>query len=197
MYVLQPKADHPGSIISSTEFLWIGPFIIEKLLPNNNYLVRKIGTNKTEVLQRMRMCQITPRQPLPYIRIMPQEAKPEAKMSLKHDDLYDRALECDYEMLFFDAKNDNAKPPNSSEFAVHVDLPTEESWNTRETARERSRKLSPQMVEFCDLTGPYSYMEHDAKTDSEQPNIRPTNPRISNYLLRHKRKPKCNDDYRS
>ena len=40
VYVLQPKADHQGSKFSLTEFRWIGPYIVEKVLPNNNYLVR-------------------------------------------------------------------------------------------------------------------------------------------------------------
>ena len=63
VYILQPKADHQGSKIPFTEFRWVGPYIIEKPLPNNNYLVRRLGTNKTQVLHRMRMCQFTPRQP--------------------------------------------------------------------------------------------------------------------------------------
>ena len=76
---------------------WIGPYIIEKLLPNNNYLVRKIGTNKTQVLHRMRMRQFTPRQPPAYTRITPQEWKPDPEVSLKHDDLYAKAWECENE----------------------------------------------------------------------------------------------------
>ena len=48
VYNLQPKADHQGIKIPFTEFLWIGPYIIE-VLPNNNYLVHRIGTNKTQV----------------------------------------------------------------------------------------------------------------------------------------------------
>ena len=60
VYVLQPKADYQGSKIPFTEFRWIGPYVIEQMLPNNNYLVRKIGTNKTQVLHRMRMRQFTP-----------------------------------------------------------------------------------------------------------------------------------------
>ena len=50
VYILQPKADHQGSKVPFTEFRWVGPYIIEKVLPINNYLVRKIGTNKTQVL---------------------------------------------------------------------------------------------------------------------------------------------------
>ena len=33
--VLQPKADHQGSKIPSPKFRWIGPYTIEKVLPNN------------------------------------------------------------------------------------------------------------------------------------------------------------------
>ena len=61
VYILQPKGDHQGSKIPFTDFRWIGPYIIEKLLPNNNYLVSKIGTNKTQVLYGMRLRQFTPR----------------------------------------------------------------------------------------------------------------------------------------
>ena len=53
VYILQPKADHQGSKIPFTEFRWMGPYIVEKVLPNNKYLVRKIGTDKTQVLHRM------------------------------------------------------------------------------------------------------------------------------------------------
>ena len=73
LYGLQPKADHQGRKIPFTEFRWIGPYIIEKVLPSNNYLVRKIGTNNRQVLQRMRMRQFTPREPPDDIRIKPQK----------------------------------------------------------------------------------------------------------------------------
>ena len=36
VYILQPKADHQGSKIPLTDFRWIGPYFIEKVLPNNN-----------------------------------------------------------------------------------------------------------------------------------------------------------------
>ena len=55
VYILQPKADHQGSKIPFTDFRWIGPFNVEKILPNNNYVVRKIGTNKTQILHKMRL----------------------------------------------------------------------------------------------------------------------------------------------
>ena len=36
IFILQPKADHQGSKIPFTDFRWIGPYTIEKVLPNNN-----------------------------------------------------------------------------------------------------------------------------------------------------------------
>ena len=75
VYILQPKADHQGTKFPFTEFWWICPYIIEKVLPNNNYFVRKISTNKTHVLHRMRMRQFTPRHPPADITVKPQDYK--------------------------------------------------------------------------------------------------------------------------
>ena len=135
-YALQPKTDHQGSKIPFTKIQWIGLYLFEKLLPNNNYLVRKIATNKTQVLHRMRMSQFTPRQPPVYIRITPQEYKRDPVVGLKHDDLYARAWECDYEQPIFDAEINNATPPNSTELPVQSDLSTGEMRNTPGTAHQ-------------------------------------------------------------
>ena len=120
VYILQPKADHQASKIQFTEFRWVGPYIIEKLLPNNNYLVRKIGTNKTQVLHRMGMRQFTPLQPPVDITVKPQEYKSDPEVSLHHDDLYVRAWEYDFEQTIFDAENDKAVPPNFQEIPVET-----------------------------------------------------------------------------
>ena len=74
-----------------TDFRWTAPYIIEKVLPNNNYLVRKNTINKTQVLHRMRMRQFTPRQHPADMRTVPQEWKLDSEVSIKHDDLYARA----------------------------------------------------------------------------------------------------------
>ena len=86
VYILQPKADHQGSKIPVTGFRWIGPYNIGKVLPNNIYLVRKIGTNKTQILHRMRLRQFTPRQTIPDIPVTPREWQPDPEVIIKHDD---------------------------------------------------------------------------------------------------------------
>ena len=51
-FVLQPKADHQGLKIPFRDYRWVGPFIVQKALPNENYIVRRINTNKTQILHR-------------------------------------------------------------------------------------------------------------------------------------------------
>ena len=196
VYIFQPKADHQGSKISFTKFRWVGPYIIEKLLPNNNYLVRKIGNNKTQVLHRMRMRQFTPRQPPADITVKPQEYKSVPEVSLNHDDIYARAWECDYEQPIFEAENDNAAPPNSQEIPVRSDFSSEEMRNEPGEPHVCSPDIFPNSDQLGYVTDTCPHMEPDVETSWEQPQNNPTNPRSSKYNLRHNPKPNCNDDYR-
>ena len=117
-------------------------------------------------------------------------------MTLKHEDLYARAWECDYEQPIFDAEIKNVTPPNSTEILVQSDISTEEIRNTPGTAHECSPEIFLQMEELCDVTDTYPDMEPDVETSSEKPNSSPTNHRSSKYNLCHNPKPNCNDDYR-
>ena len=181
VYVIQPKADNQGNKIPFTEFRWIGPYVIEKVLPNKIYLVRKIGTNKTQVLHRMRMGQFTPREPPADIRVKPQEYKPDHEVSLNSDELYARAWEYDYEQPIFDTKSKNAAPPNLQEIPVQSDFSTEEMRNTSGTTHECSSEMFPHTDEVSDVTDTYPHMEPDVEASSEQPGNSPTNPRSSKY----------------
>ena len=167
------------------------------MLANNNYLVRKIGTNKTQVLHRKRTRQFTPRQPTADIRTTPHEKKPDPDVSLKHDDLYGIAWECDYEQPFLDVENNDATPTISTKFPIQSDVSTEEIKKTRGTAHECSPEIFPQTDEVSDVTDTYPHMDPNVEASSEQLlETSPTNPRSSKYNLRHKLKPNCNDDYR-
>ena len=196
VYILQPKADHQGSKIPFTEFRWMGPYIVEKVLPNNNYLVRKIGTDKTQVLHRMRMRQFTPRQPPAAIRVNPHEYKPDPEVSINHDDLYARAWEYHYEQPIFDAENDNSVSPKQPETPIQTDLSTGKMRNTRGTTHECPPEISPLIDETSDLEDTCTHAEPNVGTSSEQQGNSPSNPRSSKYNLRHNPKPNCNDDYR-
>ena len=197
VYILQPEVDHQGSKIPFTEFRWIGPYIFEKVLANNNYLVQKTGTNRTQVLHRMRMRQFTPRQPPADITVKPLEYKSDPEVNLNHEDLYARAWEYDFEQPNFDAENDNEAPTNSREVPVQSDFSTEEMRNTPGQPHVCSPEIFPNTDELVDVTDSCPHMEPDVWTSSEQPQNSPTNPRNSKYNLRHKPKSNCNDDYRN
>ena len=172
----------------SSEFPWSDPSFIEKVVPSNNYRVREVGTNKMQVLHRMRMSQFTPRQPPLDILITPQEWKPVPDVSLRRDELYVRAWECQYEKLIFEAEINNSTPSSSPEIPLQSDLSTEETRNTPVSAQECSWE--------SDVTDMYPYIETDVETSSEQPNNNPTNPRSSKDKLRHNPIPNCIDNYR-
>ena len=141
VFILQPKADHQGSKTPFTDFRWIGPYVIEKVLPNNNYLVRKIGTNKTQILHRIRLRQFAPRQPIPDIPITPREWQPDPEVVIKHDDLYARTWECEYDEPKFENDYKNLATPGSLEVTVRSEQTADEMRNTPGTIRENSQKI--------------------------------------------------------
>ena len=129
----------------ANDFRWIGPYIIEKILPNNNYVVRKIGTNKTQILHRKRLRQFTPRQPIPDIPVTTREWQPDPEVIIKHDDLYARAWECEYDKPIFDSDRDNLVlvSPNSPEVAVRSRKAADETRSTPGTIQEDSSNIPP------------------------------------------------------
>ena len=165
-----------------TEFRWFDPYIFETVLTENNYLVRKIGTNKAPVLHRMRMRQFTHHQTLTDKRITPRKWKPDPEVSLKLDDLYARAWEFEYEKPIFDAENNNATPTNPPEIPVQSDISTEEMRNIPITAHECSPEIFHQTAELSDVTDTYPHTEPDVETSLEQQNSSPTNPAVPNTI---------------
>ena len=54
-FVLQPKADHQDSKIPFRGYRWVGSFIIQMVLPSENYKVRRLNTNKIQILHRIHL----------------------------------------------------------------------------------------------------------------------------------------------
>ena len=196
VFILQPKADHQGSKIPFTDFRWIGPYIIEKVLPNNNYLVRKIGTNKTQILHRMRLRQFTPRQPLSDIPATQREWQPDPEVVITHDDLYARAWECEYDEPIFDSDYNKLAAPSPPEITIRSEQTADEMRNTPGITPKNSPEIIPQPDGSSDGRDVDRDTQPDADMSVEQLDPMPTNPRSSKYDLRRNPKPNCNDDYR-
>ena len=196
VFILQPKADHQGSKIPFTDFRWIGPYTIEKVLPNNSYVVHKIGTNKTQILHRMRLRQFTPRQPITETPVTALELQPDPEVITKHDDLYARAWEREYDEPIFDSENNNQVTSNSPEITIRSQQAADELRSTPGTIPENSPETIPQPDRSYDGRDTDHNMQPDVDTSVEQSDPTSTNPRSSKYDLRHNPKPNCNDDYR-
>ena len=86
-FILQPIADHQGSKIPFREYRWTGPYIVEKILLNENYIVRKLNFNKTQILHRIRLRKYEPNTALQDNR--PEgNLQPDDEIIIPQDDLY-------------------------------------------------------------------------------------------------------------
>ena len=100
-FILQPKADHQGSKIPFRDFRWIGPYRVEKVLPNNNYIVRKLNTNKTQILHRIRLRKYTPEKP-PEDNYQDTQWQTDDNIIVPQDDLYTIAWDAEFGGHLFD-----------------------------------------------------------------------------------------------
>ena len=122
-FLLQPIADHQGSKIPFREFRWIGPYTFEKILPNDNYIIRKLDSNKTQILHRIRLRKCEPNTDLQDVR--PEgNVQPNDEIVIPQDDLYVITWETKFGV--FEAGRRN----------VIYDLPTERTENTSDAAND-------------------------------------------------------------
>ena len=136
--MLQQRANHQRSKTFFTEFHWIGPYIVDKALPNNNYLVRKVRTDKTQVPHGMRLRPFRPKEPIQDVQTTPQDWKLDLVVTFKHDGLYARAWECDIEKSFLDNDQDEQSPRNPSQLTVESSHTNVETCSALETLLGKS-----------------------------------------------------------
>ena len=105
-FVLQPKADSQGSKKPFRDFRWIGPFVVQKTLPNNNYIVRRLNTNKTQILHRIRLKKFVPNAPLED-KYEEEKLQPDEEIVIPQDDLYTISWEADFEYELFETREND------------------------------------------------------------------------------------------
>ena len=120
-FVLQPKADNQGSKIPFRDYRWVGPFAVQKVLPNENYIVRRINTNKTQILHRIRLKKFVPNQPLED-NFREQQLQLDEEIVIPQDDLYVITWETDFGEQLVTRGNEtiptsmpNGERPNAAE----------------------------------------------------------------------------------
>ena len=99
-YILQPKADSQSQKIPFRDFQWEGPYVIAKVLENNNYIVRKVNTNKTHLLHRIRLKKFIPRHAITE-HFTGDNFIQDTDIPINHDDLFAVTWETDFDDSIF------------------------------------------------------------------------------------------------
>ena len=157
-FILQPLADNQGSKIPFREFRWIGPYVIEKVLPNENYIVRKLSSNKTQILHRIRLRKYVPNTELCDVR--PEgNLQADDEIIIPQDDLY--IISWETEFAEFPPHPDTGDTPddfptNSDQpDAINTDL---DLRSTRRDADSNDNAATPREHQNSDIdsrsTGP-------------------------------------------
>ena len=107
-------------------------------------MVRKIVTNKTQILHRMKLRQFTPGQPLSDIPVTQREWQPDPEVVITHDDLYARAWEGEYDQPIFDSDYNKLIAPSPPEITIRSKQTADEMRNTPGITPENSPEIIPQ-----------------------------------------------------
>ena len=95
-YILNPKADKQSTKFAFQDCIWTEPHIVIKVLSNNNYTKRKIGTRYTQTLHRIRIRPYAPEQRTPDITVRANENLPDPDVQVSHNEWYAVSWEMDF-----------------------------------------------------------------------------------------------------
>ena len=143
-FVLQPKADSQGSKIPFRDFRWIGAFVVQKTLPNNNYIVRRLNTNKTQIIHRIRLKKCVSNAPLED-KYREEKLQPDEEIVIPQDDLYTISWEADFEYELFEPKTNDwpdtamRLPQDAANGEVDYYVTENESSSVNESERSSER----------------------------------------------------------
>ena len=182
------------------------------MLPNNNYIVRKLGTNKTQILHRIRLRKFTPTQTLSDIIVSQTDWERDEEIVVPQDDLYAITWETNFGDPPFESTNtQNSEEGNDTPVHFNADGARNDDENTeitiyptevdgippqsepmiQEDARSSSSENTP-----GGSSGNETTPEHSTNNESESPIHDSTNARGGRYNLRPNPNPNFSDSYR-
>ena len=169
-YILNPKADTQATKIPFREFRWIGPYKVEKVLPNNNYIVRRLGTNKTQLLHRIRLRKFTPSAPLADNFVRETDWQKDDNMIVTHDDLYAHTWDTNFGTDPFETELPDNEQEDIQEY-VPVNRPPSLEISKNSGGAPVEQTTVP------NIETPIENAENETDTNDNQHNIQP-NPTI-------------------
>ena len=173
-FVLQPKADSQASKIPFKEYRWIGQFVIQKVLSNDNYIVRRLNTNKTQILHRIRLKKFVPNAPLED-KYDGEKLQPDNEIVIPQDDLYTISWEVDFEYDLFEPRKENwtdvatRRPTDAESTNTDNDVTDEESASNESCSERTTRNY----VTENERVSNESYNERKTEYDVTEDEISP------------------------
>ena len=105
MLYSEPKSRYTSDKNTLHEFHSVGTYKIEKVIPNNNYIVRRLGTNKTQLLHRIQLRIYISQAPLADNFVRETEWQKEDTHNTQ-DDLYAHTWDTKFGSSPFDAEHE-------------------------------------------------------------------------------------------
>ena len=204
-FVLNPKADTQATIIPFRVFNWVGPYKVAEVLPNN-YIIRRIGTNFTLILHRIRLKKFNPVVPIPDVISAPSDWKRDDQITVTQDDLYAITWETNFGDAPFDNVNSddqspgrlvtNGEAPNNDVSSITLPPPTSTEMESEAvTTQDEGNSPPNQEVSNGNDPGEVTNSEPDSEgTDTESTVT--YNPRSGPYKLRPNPNPNYSYLYR-
>ena len=121
-YVLNPKAFNQSMKIAFKDCIWTGPYIVVKVLSNNNYVVRPAGIRYTQTLHRIHQKLYATNHRVPHVTVRREDYLPDREVEATHNDWYAQAWETEFGEVLFGTSTKN---------------PTEEATITQITDKTR------------------------------------------------------------
>ena len=203
-YILNPKADNQSTKFAFQDCIWTGPYIVIKVLSNNNYTIRKIGTRYTQTLHRIRIRPYVPDQRIPDVTVRSNEYLPDPDVKISHNEWYAVSWEMD-----FGKQIDEQEPLKNVETEQRTEIQevTNSDGNmSAPKSTEDTNEVNPPSPDFSNLTtdvgdNPYIRRPPPIQSPPIPPNSPPTvigyNPRkTGKYNLRPNPKPNTDPDFR-
>ena len=149
-YILNPKADNQSTKFAFQDCIWTGPYIVIKVLSNNNYTIRKIGTRYTQTLHRIRIRPYVPDQRIPDVTVRSNEYLPDPDVKVSHNEWYAVSWEMD-----FGKQIDEQEPLKNVETEQRTEIQevTNSDGNmSASKSTEDTNEVTPPSPDFSNLT---------------------------------------------
>ena len=208
-YVSNPKEDNQSMKLAFKDCIWTGPYVVVKVLSNNNYVVRRTGTRYTQTLHRIRLRLYAPNQRVPDVTVRREDYLPDPEVKTTHNDWYAQAWEIEFgEVLFGTPTQNSIEEATITEIAdkTEDDATTTENGVAKTTTVENSDedKTSSDNVTSFNLdvsNNPYILTPPPIQSPPKTPELPPIvvgySPRkVGRYNLRPNPRPNVNPDFR-